>query len=200
VKRFGIVLAILLTVTLLIYAAGSDVASLDDAVEQVFAVRGQVAMGDSPQLLSPFYVPGSRLLAHEADRPAHFRQLETQWKTRILDIRPNAYTISSSVDGHTAKVEVYELTYFDWEWAGRMISSGYSVYHSMVWRKDAQGWRIMSDSYDEGPMTGVKSPDFLVPAIHPSPPPMVAAWGSPSVVAPHAPRTTCATGLRLVVR
>jgi hypothetical protein len=189
VNRFGIAFAILLTVTLLShpsYAAGNDVASLDDAVQQAFAARGRVAMGDSPQLLSSFYVPGSRLLAHEAGRPAHFRQLEAKWKTRVLDIRPNARTISSSIDGDTARVEVYELTYFDWEWAGRVITSGYGVYHSMVWRKDVQRWRVISDSYDEGPLTGVKSPDFLeIPAMRPSPPPVIADEKSPSVVMPY---------------
>ncbi len=57
------------------------------------------------------------------------------------------------------KVEVYEWTFFDWEHKGSVLTSGFGIYHTMVWSQNSSGWKVVSDDYDERQLLGAPSHD-----------------------------------------
>ncbi len=132
-------------------------AALRSAISAVFSKRERQVMGGDGGL-PDYYVPNSPLLSHELSRPSRFRQFESRYGP-IVAVRSTPNVRRLSVAANTASSTVYEWTFFDWVYQGRVITTGFGVEHEMTWGLQNGQWVVLKDAYDEGPLTGVRSPD-----------------------------------------
>ncbi len=130
-------------------------------VNDLFSERAQCVVGYKTNL-NKFYSSDSKLIGFELDnRTQKFRDLEKRWGTKIINMQSTPYIETMEINGDVANVSVYEYTLFDWTWHGKNITSGFGVKHNMTWSLKNGNWVVIKDSYDEGPLTGVRSPDYV---------------------------------------
>jgi hypothetical protein len=162
---------VLLLVFCLIFTSTSSVLANDSetalrqGVDNLFFERAEYIIGYKTNL-NKFYSMDSKLLQFELnDRVQKFRDLERQWETKIVSMKSTPYIKRVNINGGVASVSVYEWTLFDWTWQGNIITSGFGVNHDMTWSFKDSSWIVLKDSYDEGPLTGVRSPDYISPPL-----------------------------------
>lgn len=162
-KRFFtcLVLAVFLLATIATsYAAQSnDEKIIKDKIRMLFTERGNLVR-ETKGNLSEFYVANSELLSHELQRPKKIKEeLENRWNTKLVDFKPNINVKDVKINGNTAEVMAYEWTFFDWINGDKIVTSGYGVEHNLKLDKINGEWNVVSDDYDEGPLTMVSSPN-----------------------------------------
>jgi len=134
--------------------------ALIQSIDNLFYERAECTIGHNTNL-NKFYDMGSKLLQFELnDRVQKFRALEKRWETKIVSMKSTPYIKNINISDNIANVSVYEWTFFDWTWQGNTITSGFGVNHDMTWSFKDGRWILLKDSYDEGPLTGVRSPDY----------------------------------------
>lgn len=136
-------------------------AQLEVTIKEMFNARGQGILSNQLNI-DRFYLKGSELYLHEKSRPKKIKELEQRWDTKIINFKPTATLINlDMVANNAAKAIVYEWTFFDWlDKNGKVVTSGFGVFHEMAWEYSNEKWQLLADSYDEGPLTGVTSPDY----------------------------------------
>lgn len=134
--------------------------ALIQSIDNLFYERAECIIGHNTNL-NKFYEIGSKLLQFELnDRVQKFRAIEKRWETKIVSMKSTPYIKNINISDNIANVSVYEWTFFDWTWKGNTITSGFGVNHDMTWSFKDSKWLLLKDSYDEGPLTGVRSPDY----------------------------------------
>jgi len=134
--------------------------ALIQSIDNLFYERAECTIGHNTNL-NKFYDIDSKLLQFELnDRVQKFRALEKRWETKIVSMKSTPYIKNINISDNIANVSVYEWTFFDWTWQGNTITSGFGVNHDMTWSFKDGKWLLLKDSYDEGPLTRVISPDY----------------------------------------
>ncbi len=155
-----IVFSLLFTGISFTFANGNEDV-LTQSIDNLFSERAKCIVGYNTTL-NKFYDSGSNLLQFELNnRIQKFRDLEKRWETKIVSMKSTPYIEKINKNGNFANVLVYEKTLFDWTWHNTTITSGFGVEHDMTWTLKNGNWIVIKDSYDEGPLTGVRSPDFI---------------------------------------
>ncbi|MEA3314089.1 MAG: amidase domain-containing protein, partial [Caldisericota bacterium] len=130
------------------------------SIDSLFSERAKCIINYNTAL-NKFYDSGSNLLQFELNnRTQKFRDLEKRWETKIVSMKSTPYIEKITINNDIANASVYEWTLFNWVWRGNIITSGFGVNHDMTWTLKNGNWIVIKDSYDEGPLTGVRSPDY----------------------------------------
>jgi len=102
----------------------------------------------------------STVSSNEEQRVLKLRELEKRWDVRIIAANTSYDIIHSSRVHSNIHAQVYEWTFFDFvDNDGVVNTSGYGVSHQMIFEIDGQKVFLTSDSYDEGPLTNVRTKD-----------------------------------------
>lgn len=101
----------------------------------------------------------------EEKRSSCIAAMEERMGIEITDAETTVLLREVTEDGTQTTLKLYEWTFFDYldpEGDGVTTDvSGYGVDHTVVLEQDAFGYRIVSDTYDEGDLTGMQSTDYI---------------------------------------
>ncbi len=118
------------------------------------------AGGPQIQLLDTDLLKGD-----EDKRQQCIREMESRLGIRITDAETTALIQNVSQQGEQTAVDLYEWTFFDYVDENGDEStadvSGYGVDHRILLEKTDSGYRILSDTYNEGELTGMASSDYV---------------------------------------
>ena len=163
-KIFKVFLVLLVSSSIVFVSLSPSLANNTENLEQViinyFHERSNCVISGSKSI-NKFYVVNSKLPQFElSDRILKIHNFEGKFG-KIVSMNSTPYIKSINISENTAEVSVYELILFDWMWNKDVITSGMGVNHEMIWSNEDGSWKILKDSYDEGPLTGVRSPDYV---------------------------------------
>lgn len=160
-------LIVFLVVALLIQpaavgAAGNASDEIANFLKDWSTIRETQVRGGTNAGLGKYYDRDSAaLIRFEEQRTGRFRAMEAKLGIKIVGAKTTTYIRSLSTEPGRASVQSYEWTFFDWlDENGNLNVSGMGVDHDIVLAKTINGWRIVSDAYDDGPLTNGTSPDF----------------------------------------
>jgi len=89
--------------------------------------------------------------------------MERKLGIKITFSKTTPYVTNITINENKAVVDVYEWINFDWESEDKNLnSSGMGINHQIILSKDNGNWSIQKDSYDEGPLSEVTTPDIII--------------------------------------
>lgn len=141
--------------------ARPSVTDLVSFLDSTFSAREAAVLSGNSDYLGA-YMAGSVAQGVEQERLSAWRDYQSKTNTRIISMDATCYFQANEVEGGTAHLTVYVWTSFYWtDSSGIVIRSGMGVPHDMTLRLIDGSWSIVSDVFDEGPLTGVKSPQLV---------------------------------------
>ncbi|MCM1298909.1 MAG: amidase domain-containing protein [Firmicutes bacterium] len=94
----------------------------------------------------------------EEMRPMLISKMEEKMAITVVSADTSYSVCNMRTEGSTAYLDVYEWTYVDYTGTSGLVDTmGYGVEHEMVFEKTEAGYSLVSDAYDEGPLTGMSS-------------------------------------------
>ncbi|MCM1297949.1 MAG: amidase domain-containing protein [Firmicutes bacterium] len=165
IKRFlAIVLAVLIGSAFSVYADGAPCTEVDDDVfnlilDEYFDKR-ENDFNASKQLMAQGVNCQSQLEAipNSEMRPYLILKMEEKLNLTVVSAQTSYSVREIKVEDDIIHLDVYEWTYVDYTGEIGLIDTfGYGVNHEIVLEKDGIDFKLISDTYDEGPLTEMSS-------------------------------------------
>jgi len=137
-------------------------------IQEYFQLRQEqtISNKDNSKLLKDFEEKqklSKNVIAFENDRKSNYAKMEKKLGIRVVLSKITPYIIDINIEEYKASANVYEWIHFDWKAEdGTLNSSGLGLNHYVMFAKINGQWEIIQDSYDEGPLSEVTTPDLLI--------------------------------------
>lgn len=113
---------------------------------------------------TPEIINTDSIAMDEEKRQECIEEMEERLNISIVDAKTTALVKNVVEDGTKVTVDLYEWTFYDYiDLAGDGTTtdvSGFGVDHTVVLEMGEEGYKVISDTYDEGELTGMASSDF----------------------------------------
>ncbi|MCM1298944.1 MAG: hypothetical protein NC203_04020 [Firmicutes bacterium] len=138
-----------------------DGLALDMALKEYFGKREDDFSHNyqaSSQAIDNFFLNGE--ITAEEMRPLLIAELGVRWDVLILSASTSYAIKDTQFHGDTVYLDIYEWTNVNYGYSGKSgltSTMGYGTDHEMILEKVKGEYSIVSDTYDEGPLTGMYS-------------------------------------------
>lgn len=123
-----------------------------DKRESDFNVSKQFSMQNIAYRLQSEGIPNEEM------RPYLISKMEEKLELTVVSANTTYSVSEMSVQDEIVYLDVYEWTYVDYTGESDLIDTfGYGVDHKIRFEKNSTDYKLISDIYDEGPLTGMSS-------------------------------------------